>query len=113
MGQGSSRQTKDLVPSSRKTKELGRPEADSFSVSCQTKAKSKTSRIPAPISIVTNSRGPTRHFPKIYFYRVMRYLGGICGWIGLDKNLQSEDRSLRVLPDTREDGQAAHQRIDA
>ena len=40
MGQASSRQTKDLVPSSRKTKELGRPKADS--VSCQTKAKSKT-----------------------------------------------------------------------
>ena len=42
MGQASSRQTKDLVPSSRKTKELGRPEAAVSVVSCQTKAKSKT-----------------------------------------------------------------------
>lgn len=42
MGRGPSRQTKELVPASRITKELGRPKADSCQllvISCQKKRK--------------------------------------------------------------------------
>ena len=87
MGLGLSRQTKDLVPSSRKTKDLGRPEADSYQssvVSCQKNAKPKTSRIPALPSIVTNSRGPTRQFREIYFWLGMRTLQGFRGFWAID-----------------------------
>ncbi len=41
------------------------------------------------ISIVTNSRGPTRHIREVYFWSGMKRLGGLLRFWGLDKKFES------------------------
>ena len=86
MGQGSSRQTNDLVPSSRITKDLASAGGRQLSVvSCQLSEKAESKNPLSTLSsIVANLIGPTGHFREIYIWSDFIGIRGNWAREGLD-----------------------------